>query len=83
MFDYDQDGVVSMKEGQGMLRCLGLATDAGRWKLIKVKSHSHEMKNQAFFVKWILLVTIHKTSLICHFSVKTQQLIKIQNCNMR
>ena len=50
MFDYDQDGVVSMKEGQGMLRCLGLATDAGRWKLIKVKSHSHEMKNQAFLL---------------------------------
>ena len=27
MFDYDQDGVVNKKEGQGMLRCLGLATD--------------------------------------------------------
>ena len=27
LFDYDQDGVVSMKEGMGMLRCLGLPTD--------------------------------------------------------
>ena len=27
LFDYDQDGVVNKKEGQGMLRCLGLATD--------------------------------------------------------
>ena len=27
MFDYDQDGVVNKKEGQGMLRCLGLVTD--------------------------------------------------------
>ena len=32
MFDYDQDGVVNMKEGQGMLRCLGLATDEVRMK---------------------------------------------------
>ena len=27
LFDYDQDGVVNMKEGQAMLKCLGLATD--------------------------------------------------------
>ena len=30
LFDYDQDGVVNKKEGQGMLRCLGLATDDER-----------------------------------------------------
>ena len=27
MFDYDQDGVVSMKEGMGMLRCVGFPVD--------------------------------------------------------
>ena len=30
LFDYDQDGVVNKKEGQAMLRCLGLATDEER-----------------------------------------------------
>ena len=27
LFDYDQDGVVSMKEGMGMLRCVGFPVD--------------------------------------------------------
>ena len=27
LFDYDQDGVVNMKEGMGMLKCLGLPVD--------------------------------------------------------
>ena len=37
LFDYDQDGVVSMKEGQAMLRCLGVATDEENMELM-VKS---------------------------------------------
>ena len=30
LFDYDQDGVVNKKEGQGMLRCLGFNTEDAR-----------------------------------------------------
>ena len=60
MFDYDQDGVVNKKEGQGMLRCLGLATGEERMAEMVSQVGVDTSHHSLSFNEFLSLVSRHR-----------------------
>lgn len=63
LFDYDQDGVLSKKEGQGLLRCLGLAAGEEELAALVLAAAGADTTHHSLsFNEFLTLVSVQRRS---------------------